>query len=207
MSHKIIDITRNVQYEKYLYSCFVLPFVRFKRRHEYLKNAIPKGFCKKILVWNNKVVGQIEYAPAEVSGLPIKGKGIFVMNCIWVLRKAKKHNFGKILLEDVLQAIKKRHAKGLAAIALENHPSPWLRKVPIEKLGFKVINSVRFEFKVKHTGHKFKVYLMWLPIKKNALKPIWKPINLTEGVKFCLAHPLYHPESIKQEDMFEILKR
>jgi len=167
-----------------------------------LQNAIPKGFHKKILVWHNNMVGQIEYAPAEVSGLPIKGAGIFVMNCIWVLRKAKKHNFGRVLLEDVLQAIKKQNGKGLATIALENHLSPWLRKAQIEKLGFKAINSVGLEYKVKHTGHKFKVYLMWLPIKKKSPKPIWKPINLTEGVKFCLAHPLYHSENIKSKQIF-----
>lgn len=200
---KIIDITGKKSFEKYLYSCFVMPFQKFKRRREYLQNAIPKKFCKKILIWNRKVVGQIEYAPAESSGLPIAGKNVFVMNCIWVLKKAKRHDFGRFLLQAALRSIKKQNGHSLATIALENHPSPWLKKEQITKLGFKAIRSVKFECKIKRKGHRFKVYLMWLSIKKNARKPLWKTDKLTEGVRFCLAHPLYHPGSIKLKQIFK----
>ncbi len=44
---------------------------------------------------------------------------------------------------------------------------------------------------------------MWLPIKKNAGMTIWDTEVLLQGVDFCLAHPLYHPQSIKFDRIFE----
>jgi hypothetical protein len=123
---KIVDITEIGEYEKYLYRCLTGPFRRYKKRMEYLKNATPKGFHKKLLILNRKVVGQIEYSPAEVSYYPIMGDNIIVMNCIWVLKKAKGHNFGKLLMEDMIKS--EKEAAGFATIALENHWSPWFKK-------------------------------------------------------------------------------
>ena len=104
---KIVDITEIGEYEKYLYRCLAGPFRRYKKRLEYLKNATPQGFHKKLLILNREVVGQIEYSPAEVSYYPIMGDNIIVMNCIWVLKKAKGHNFGKLLMEDMIKSEKR----------------------------------------------------------------------------------------------------
>jgi ribosomal protein S18 acetylase RimI-like enzyme len=133
MKYKIINITKKKEYKKYLYKCLApMPYRRYRNRYEYLQKAIPNGFCKKILEYRDDIIGQIEYSPAEVSGLPISGDGIFVMNCIWVLRKAKGHNFGRILLNNAIQSINKENTIGIATLALENHPSPWLKKNQIE---------------------------------------------------------------------------
>jgi len=71
---KIIDITRISEYEKYLYKCIApLPFRRHSKRREYFEKAIPKGFHKKLLIFDGEIIGQIEYAPAEVSYYPIIG--------------------------------------------------------------------------------------------------------------------------------------
>jgi hypothetical protein len=71
---KIIDITRKAEYERYLYKCLAsIPFRKYKKRQSYLRTAIPKGFRKKLLILERRAVGQIEYAPAEVSGYPILG--------------------------------------------------------------------------------------------------------------------------------------
>jgi hypothetical protein len=97
---KIVDITEVGKYSKYLYKCLApMPFRRYSNRQEYLQKAIPKGFHKKILILNREVVGAIEYAPAETSGYPITGHDVIVMNCVWVLRKARGHNFGKHCLK------------------------------------------------------------------------------------------------------------
>jgi len=85
------------------------------------------------------VVGQIEYAPAEASGYPIFGWNIVVMNCIWVLRRARGHDFGKLLLNSMIE--KEKDASGFATLALENHWSPWLKKEYMEKLSFTSIDS------------------------------------------------------------------
>jgi hypothetical protein len=198
---QIMDITEKSEYEKYLYKCLSpIPFRKYKKRQRYLEAAIPKGFHKKILIFNGNVVGQIEYAPAEVSGYPILGEKIIVMNCIWVLRKAKGHSFGKQLLTDMMKS--EKNAKGFATIALENHWSPWLKKEHMEKLGFKPIDSIRVMHKTKHRDQRFKIYLMWQPTQKTS-PPTWNKSMLLKGVDFCLAHPLYHPEKPKLDEILE----
>ncbi|KPV64839.1 MAG: hypothetical protein AOA65_0753 [Candidatus Bathyarchaeota archaeon BA1] len=199
---EIIDVTKNSVYERYLYKCLSpIPFRRYRKRHGYLENAIPKSFHKKLLIFNGKILGQIEYAPAEASGYPIMGDGIIVMNCIWVLRKAKGRNLGKQLLTNMMES--EKGAVGFATIALENHWSPWMRIEQMEKLGFKPLDSVKVMHKTKHEGRCFKIHLMWLSTIKNAKSPTWDKSKLMEGVDFCLAHPLYHPEKTKLKEIFE----
>jgi len=193
---KIIDITKIGEYEIYLYKCLApVPFRRYGKRQEYLEKAIPKGFHKKLLIFNGEVVGQIEYAPAEVSYYPIMGDNIIVMNCIWVLRKAKGHNFGRQLLEDMIKS--EKEAVGFATIALENHWSPWFKKGQMEKLGFTPLDSVKVAHKTKRKGQGFSIYLVWMPTTKNAKPPTWNKQKLLEGITFCIAHPLYHPQAWK----------
>jgi len=199
---EIIDITRKSEYEKYLYKCLApMPFRKYKKRHRYLEVAVPKGFRKKLLIFDGEVVGQIEYAPAEVSGYPVMGNNIIVMSCIWVLRRGKGHNFGKRLFADMMKSEKK--AKGFATIALEDHWSPWLKKEQMEKLGFEPIDSIKVMHKTKHKGQRFKIHLMWLPTIENANPPTWDKSKLLQGVEFCLAHPLYHPEKPKLKEILE----
>ncbi|MFB0566966.1 MAG: hypothetical protein ACETVM_00055, partial [Candidatus Bathyarchaeia archaeon] len=83
-----------------------------------------------------------------MSGYPIIGDNIIVMNCIWVLRKAKGHNFGKQLLTDMIQ--NEKNTCGFATLALENHWSPWLKKEQMEKLGFELIDSIEVMHRTKH---------------------------------------------------------
>jgi len=193
---EIIDITKIGKYEKYLYKCLApMPFRPYSRRKEYLEKATPKGFHKKLLFLNGNVVGQIEYAPVEVSGYPIMGDNVIAMNCIWVLRKAKGQNFVRLLLEDMLKS--EKEAAGFATIALENHWSPWFMKWQMEKLGFKPLDRIKVTHKTKHKRQTFSIYLMWMPIKKAAKPPAWNKQKVLEGVTFCIAHPLYTPEKWK----------
>ena len=201
---QIIDITEKAECEKYLYKCLApMPFRKYKRRHEYLRQAIPLGFRKKLLIFNGGIVGTIEYAPSEVSGFPITGIKIIVMNCIWVLRRAKGHNFGKRLMKDMIASAK--DSVGFATIALENHWSGWMKKDQIEKLGFKAIDSIQLSHKTKHVGKAFTAYLMWLPTTKSARPPRWNTSKLLEGINFCMGYPLYNPESLNQRQVFKKL--
>lgn len=199
---KIIDITKDLGYERYLYRCLApMPFKKYKKRCEYLEFAIPKGFHKKLLVFDGKIVGQIEYAPAEACGYPIRGDDVTVMNCIWVLRKAKGRNFGKRLVANMMES--EKNAVGFATITLEEHWSPWFKKWQMEKLGFEPIDSIEVVHKTKHKEESFKIYLMWLSKIKNAEQPTWEESRLLKGVDFCLAHPLYHPQKTKLREILE----
>jgi hypothetical protein len=199
---RIIDITKDVKYERYLYKCLSpIPFRKYRKRHNYLELAIPKGFHKRLLIFNRNVMGQIEYAPAEVSAYPIMGDRIIVINCIWVLRKAKGHNFGKRLVADMMKS--QKNARGFTTIALENHWSGWLKKEHMEKLGFKSVDSIKVTHRTKHKGQRFTIHLMWMPVTRDANPPTWNESKLLEGVDFCLAHPLYHPEKPKLKEILE----
>jgi hypothetical protein len=193
---RIIDTTENSKYEKYLYKCLApMPFRKYKQRREYLEKAIGRCFHKKLLIFNEEIVGQIEYAPAEVSGYPIKDDNVIVMNCIWVLRKAKGHDFGRQLLEDMIKS--EKDADGFATIALENHWSPWFRKWQIEKLGFRSLDSIKVAHKTKHKEQTFSIHLMWIPNKKKVKLPTLDKEKILNGENFCLAHPLYCPQTCK----------
>ena len=93
----IVDVTYNREFERFLYRCIFhskfdtptnAPYRKHKDRREYLERAIPEGFRKKILFLEGDHIGMIEYAPAEVSGLPIVGENVIGMNCIWVHSRA-----------------------------------------------------------------------------------------------------------------------
>lgn len=190
---KIIDITKKSEYERYVYRCLApMPFRKYRKRQEYLETAIPRGFHKKLLIFNGEIVGQIEYAPAEVSGYPIMGDNIIVMNCIWVLRRAKGHNFGKQLMANMIES--ERDTIGFATLGLENHWSPWLKKVQMEKLGFKSLDLIKVRHKTQHVRQCFNIHLMWQSTSVKGKPPTWNKLKLLEGIGFCLAHPLYHPE-------------
>jgi len=192
---KNVEITEIGEYEQYLHRCLTGPFRLYRKRQEYLKKAILKGFHKKLLIFNSDVVGQIEYAPPEASYYPVTGNNVIVMNCIWVLRKARGHNFGRMLLEDMIKS--EKGADSFATIALEDHWSPWFKKGQMEKLGFKPIDSIEVAHKTKHKGQVFSIYLMWMPTKENAKPPAWNKQKLLEGLTSCIAHPLYHPQTWK----------
>ncbi len=203
---KIVDITADSRYEKYLHRCLGgPPSKQYRKRIEYLKQAIPKGFHKKLLIFNEEVVGTIEYAPSEVSYYPISGNNIVVMNCIWVLRKAKGHDFGKRLVQDMIQS--EQHASGFATIALENHWSPWFKKWQIEKLGFDPLESINVTHKTKFKERVFRIYLMWMQNRPDAEKPSLNKQSLLEGITDCIAHPLYHPQTYKSSQILERLAR
>lgn len=177
-----------------------MPSRRYARRQEYLEKAISKGFHKKLLIQNGNVIGQIEYAPAEASGYPIIDDNLIVMNCVWVLRRAKGHNYGKLLINDMIES--EKDAASFATIALENHWSHWFEKSAMEKLGFKSIDSIKVSHKTKHKEQTITIHLMWMPVKENARPPGWDKQQLLQGETFCLAHPLYRPQTWK-ENVFE----
>ena len=197
----VVDAVKNNEFERYLYRCLApMPFRRYRKRREYLKFSIQRGLRKRILFFKGVAVGQIEHAPAEASGYPIFGKKIIVVNCLWVLRKAKGNRFGRLLINEMINDNKV--ANGFSTIGLENHWSPWLKKKHMELLGFKSIDSLSVSHKKKHVGECFTIHLMWLPKKNNSL-PKWDKSKLLKGLDFCMAHPLYHPENLTEE---EILK-
>lgn len=80
---------------------------------------------------------------------------------------------------------------------------PVVQKMADGKTCFKSLDLVEVMHKTKHKGECFKIHFMWLPTAENANPPTWDKTKLLEGVDFCLAHPLYHPEKPKLKEIFE----
>lgn len=198
----IIDAIDEPEYVRYLYKCISpMPYRRYRKRRSYLQWAIPKGLRKEILLFDGDVVGQIEYAPAEASGYPIRGDGIWVMNCIWVLRRAGGRGLGRRLIERMLGVI--GDASGVATIALEGHHSPWLKLEHMEYLGFRTLGFRRMRHRLKRREICFRVHLMWMPLRSRSAKPEMDWGEMLRGVDFCLAHPLYRAESWGLDVVYE----
>ncbi|NHJ03746.1 MAG: hypothetical protein EAX90_02905 [Candidatus Heimdallarchaeota archaeon] len=195
----ITDVDETNDYFFYLHRCFVGPFRKYRRRESYLKEAIPAGFKKKLLIFNNDRIGQIEYSPPGFSYYPIQGENIIVLNCIWVLSRAKGYNFGRLMFEDMLS--NSPDISGVATIALEGHWGPWFNKKQIEIFGFKSIDSFKVSHKRKLKEKVFTIHLMWLPLKENAKHPTWVKEKLLEGIPQCMFHPLYNPQSYKEKNI------
>ncbi len=86
--------------------------------------------------------------------LSISGEHVIVMNCVSVLRKAKMHGFGRLLVEHMVKS--KRNVYGFATIALENHWGPWFTKDQIERLGFRSVDSIDLVHKTKRGRSHFQ---------------------------------------------------
>lgn len=197
-SAKIVNITDKPKYRRLLIGCIFhikkkIPLKVICRRHNervaYLKSAIPKGYHMKVLFWKGDHVGMIEYGPPEAAGLPITGKNIIVMNCIWVHTRAQGNNFGEMLMADMIRS--NENVAGFATIALENYWMHWMQKWMMEVVGYKSIDSVKLKHKTYKKEQCFTVHLMWLTEKKRATPPTWDKSQLLYGVDFCPSHPLY----------------
>jgi hypothetical protein len=116
-------------------------------------------------------------------------------------KKGKGTQFWKTLFEDMMKS--ETRGTGFATIALKDHWSPWFKKNQIEKLGFEPTDSLKVAHKMKREGWVFSIYLMWMSKTKNARLPQWDKQRLLEGETFCIAHPLYRPQTWKG-NIFEI---
>lgn len=166
---------------------------RYRKRFEYLAEAIGKGLRKHVLFMDGEAVGMIEYAPPDASPYPIDGEGVVVMSCVWVLSRAAGRGFGKTLVEGMREDA--RDAAGFASIALDGHPSPWLRLSHMERLGFTSIDSRRMRHRVKKPEQCFEVHLMWMPLSRYTSEPEMNWHEMLRGVDYCIGHPLYRAES------------
>ena len=199
---EFVEVMGTRGYEEYHYRCLTaMTKRRYRKRTRYLEWGIPRGLRKEVLFVDDEAVGMIEYAPAGASAYPISGNGVWVVNCIWVLRRAKGHRYGKSLINRMMDSVE--DASGLAMIALEGHHSPWLRLWQMEYLGFRTIDSRTMRHMVKRPDICFRTHLMWMPLVEGAAPPRMDWEEMLKGVDFCIAHPLYRAERLGLDVVFE----
>jgi len=152
-------------------------------RQGYVRVARPRGLEKILLVHEDTVAGQIEFAPPDASGLPIEGAGVSVVHCIWVLDAYTGLDGGRRLLAACAE---RAGTTSLATVAF-NDSLPLMPSSFFKHQGFTILDSVE-------TG-RFRgntpivAYLMWRPVQPDADQPTWDPAKLLRGVDLCPAYP------------------
>lgn len=122
-----------------------------------------KGLGVKLAVEDEKVLGMIQYLPAEFS--MIEGTNIYFISCIWVhgykqgVGKHQKKGIGKALLQAAEEDVISKNAHGLAAWGV-SMPF-WMKASWFKKQGYK---------KVDKNG---MAVLLFKPFKENFTTPKW----------------------------------
>lgn len=152
----------------------------------YLRQARERGMRKLLLRYEDKVAGQLEFAPPRGSGLPVSGDEVAVINCIWVLDAYSGLAGGRRLLAACSAQTK---AQSLVTIAY-NDNLPWMPAGFFRSQGFSTLEQVE-------TGRFFDntpivAHLMWRPLVSDAPQPSWDPARLAAGLDFCPAYPWLH---------------
>ncbi|MCD6479919.1 hypothetical protein J7L65_03960 [Candidatus Bathyarchaeota archaeon] len=197
---EIMDVVGRAEFERFLWRCISpMPYRRYRRRGEYLERAIPSEKGDSIPPRRCRRPDRV--CAAGGLGLPDKWRGIWVMNCIWVLRRAGGRGLGRMLMNRMLRNI--GEAAGVATIALEGHHSPWLKLRQMEYLGFKSIDHRRLRHRVKRRDVCLTLHLMWMPLRPGAKPPEMDWAEMLRRVDFCLAHPLYRAESWSLDVVYE----
>ena len=182
---EVVDIKQHPRREEIMARCLAPEEIPENDpiRMGYLRLAWPRGLNKVLLLHDKRVVGQIEYAPPESSGLPVSGEGVSVVHCVWVLDAYTGLEGGRRLLSACAVA---SMAQSLVTVAY-NHTLPWMPAGFFESHGFVALDQVE-------TGRFFEdtpivAYLMWRPVCSGAPQPTWDRDKLLDGVDFCPAYP------------------
>jgi L-amino acid N-acyltransferase YncA len=122
--------------------------VGFKRKLEWNKDRFAEGMKYKMLVdASGNSVGGIEYIPGEYAWRPVKADGYMFIHCIYIMKKdAKGKGYGEKLVQECIDDARKLNMKGVAVVTRKGS---WMAGVPLfEKLGFKVTDAARPDFKL-----------------------------------------------------------
>lgn len=113
------------------------PGVESKRN--WLKERLQEGHVFRKL--NQKATVFLEYAPLEVSWVPIVGDNYYYIYCLWVLGAYKGKGYGKSLLEYAIRDAKTHGKSGLCMLGNEKQKA-WLSDQSFFlKYGFKVVDK------------------------------------------------------------------
>lgn len=184
-SFRIVEATSDSRYAEFLFTCFMSSGKGRKdpTRADYLRRAGRRGLRKLLLLHEEEIAGQLEFAPPAMSGLPIEGEKLAVVHCLWVIDAYTGLGGSRLLLASCAEL---SGAQGLATIAY-NTSLPWLPRSFFERHGFLVVDQAE-------TGRFFGntpvvAYLLWRPLDPAAKPPTWNRAQLHEGFEFCPHYP------------------
>lgn len=117
----------------------------FKSKQRWFKKRYAEGLRIKILKIDDKMVGFIEYVPANKAWRPIDAPDFMFIHCITIYsKKDRNKGFGALLINEVKKEAKKL---GLSGVCTMTSKGPWLaEKNVFKKNNFKQVEKKgRFE--------------------------------------------------------------
>jgi hypothetical protein len=182
----IVDATDDPAHAELLVRCFASRQIAPEdpARTNYLMLSRARGWRKLLLLYEDAIAGQIEFAPPAATGLPIQGEDLTVIHCLWVLDAYTGLDGSRRLIAACAEA--NAGCASLATVAY-NASLGWLPRSLFERHGFTVVDQL-------DTGRfcgetPIAAYLMWRPLREGAKPPTWNREQLISGVDFCPAYP------------------
>lgn len=128
----------------------------FKSKQRWFNKRYAEGLRMKILKINAKMIGCIEYVPANQAWRPIDAPDFMFIHCITVYsKKDRNHGFGAMLIEEAINEAKKL---GLSGVCTMTSNGSWVaEKKVFEQNGFiQVDKRGRFELMSKKWNNKIQ---------------------------------------------------
>jgi predicted N-acetyltransferase YhbS len=72
---------------------------------EALRQASPSGLRIFGAFLDGEPVGRLELSPLDVAPVPLKGRGVWVIRCVWVLDKGRGLGLGRRLMELAIDSV------------------------------------------------------------------------------------------------------
>jgi GNAT superfamily N-acetyltransferase len=122
--------------------------IGYQLKIDWVKERFGEGMKYKILVdADGNALGAIEYIPAEYAWRPVKADGYLFIHCIYIMKKnAQGKGYGMQLVNACIEDARSQGKYGVAVIARKGS---WMAGFSLfEKLGFKVYESARPDFKL-----------------------------------------------------------
>ncbi|MDR0879143.1 MAG: GNAT family N-acetyltransferase [Clostridioides sp.] len=120
--------------------------IRSKKAHlgveakrEWLSERLKEGHVFRKL--NVKGTVFIEYAPLEISWVPIIGEHYYYVYCLWVLGEYRGKGYAKSLMEYAIEDAKTKGKSGICMLGAKKQKA-WLSdQAFVKKFGFEVVDT------------------------------------------------------------------
>lgn len=143
---KIIEVTPQNVHEHSFFCIRNIKSPGFESKRRWFEKRFKEGLQLKILKSeDDKMLGFIEFTPAEKAWRPVDASNYMFIHCIAISsKKDREQGFGSMLINEAEREAKKRHMDGLCVMTSKG---AWMaNKTVFEKNGFKEVDRRgRFE--------------------------------------------------------------
>ncbi|MFA9422843.1 MAG: GNAT family N-acetyltransferase [Sedimentibacter sp.] len=109
-------------------------------KKKWMKDRIPEGHIFRKLDEKGKIF--IEYAPLEMSWVPVNGKNYIYIYCLWVSGSFKGKGYAKSLVEYCIADARKQGKSGVCILSSKKKKPFLSEKRFMLKYGFEVVDNI-----------------------------------------------------------------